>query len=344
VIVGSLALFFWRLPTLRADNQLDGLLSREASFLVNNLLFLGITFAVFWGTIYPLVAEAITNQKISVGPPYFQQVAGPLFGALMLLMGIGPLMPWRRASTDNLRRSFLVPGSGAVLGIVLLAILGIRDPFAIVGFALCLFVLGTVLQEFTRGVLARHAATADGYLTAFVNLVRRNNRRYGGYIVHLGVVLIGAGVIGSQVYQQETQATLAPGQSVTLGGYTITANGIRTITQPGMQITEGVLTANGEPIQAQKHFFDNFPQQPSSRVGLRPTITEDLYVVLAGWEGEGAAARVSIAVFINPLVSWIWAGGVLLLLGTVVTLWPAPRPVLRTALAPSPRGAVGVTP
>ena len=174
--------------------------------------------------------------------------------------------------------------------------------------------------------------------------MRRNNRRYGGYIVHLGIVLIGAGVIGSQVYQQETQATLAPGQGVTLGGYTIVAQGIQTLNPPGVRVVEGILSANGEPLRPQKQFFENFPQQPSSRVGIRSTPTEDLYVVLAGWDGEGAAARVSLAVFINPLVTWLWAGGFLLLLGTLVSMWPGPQPVVRTAPAPVPRGSVGVTP
>ena len=134
-IVGSLALFFWRLPHLRSDNQLDSLLSREASFLINNLLFLGVTFAIFWGTIYPLVAEALADQKVSVGPPYFKQVAGPLFGALVLLMGIGPLLPWRRASRDNLVNNFVIPVVGAVVGLAALAASGIRDPFAMLGFS-----------------------------------------------------------------------------------------------------------------------------------------------------------------------------------------------------------------
>src|SRR5947209_5086610 len=144
-IVGSLALFFWRLPHLRSDNQLDSLLSREASFLINNLLFLGVTFAIFWGTIYPLVAEALADQKVSVGPPYFKQVAGPLLGGVILLMGIGPLMPWRRASRDHLMNSFMLPVTGAVVGLAVLAGLGVSNPFAILGFGLCLFVLGTVL-------------------------------------------------------------------------------------------------------------------------------------------------------------------------------------------------------
>src|SRR5438128_2506107 len=134
MLVGSLGLFFWRLPQLKSENQLDSLLSRESSFLINNLLFLGIVFAIFWGTIYPLVAEAIADQKVSVGPPYFKQVAGPLLGAMLLLMGIGPLMPWRRASRQHLLNNFLIPVAGTLVGLVVLFLFGIRDPFAVLGF------------------------------------------------------------------------------------------------------------------------------------------------------------------------------------------------------------------
>jgi cytochrome c-type biogenesis protein CcmF len=344
VIGGSLWLFFWRLPRLRSDNQLDSLLSREASFLINNLLFLGIVFAIFWGTIYPLVAEAVANAKVSVGPPYFKQVAGPLLAAVILLMGIGPLMPWRRASRDHLLNNFLIPVAGAVVGLAVLLAEGIRDPFAGLGFGLCLFVLGTIVQEFARGALARHKATGENYLVALGSLVRRNNRRYGGYIVHLAMLLIGAGALASQIYQQQTQATLAPGESVTLAGYTVTAHGIDTNALPGVKVTEGVLSVNGsEEIRPAKQFFDNFPQQPSTRVGLRSTPFEDLYIVLGGWEGDGPTARVSVALFVNPLVSWIWTGGVLLLFGTAVTLWPTPAVSRRRVTAPISRGAVGAT-
>ena len=340
-IVGSLGLFFWRLPKLKSENQLDSLLSRESSFLINNLLFLGIVFAIFWGTIYPLVAEALADQKVSVGPPYFKQVAGPLLGAVLLLMGIGPLMPWRRASPEHLRNNFLMPVAGTVIGLTMLLILGVRDPFAVLGFGLCLFVLGTILQEFVRGALARHRATGESYMAALGNLVRRNNRRYGGYVVHLAILLIGAGAVGSQVYQQQAQATLAPGQSVRLAGYTITASGIQTNLEPGVKVIQGVLDVNGEDLRPAKQYFDNFPQQPSTRVGLRSTPFEDLYVVLGGWEGDGPTAKVSLAVFVNPLVSWIWAGGVLLLLGTLVTLWPAAVISARRVRARVPESAVG---
>jgi cytochrome c-type biogenesis protein CcmF len=327
---------------LRADNHLDALLSREASFLMNNLIFLGITFAIFWGTIYPLVAEAVADAKVSVGPPYFKQVAGPLLGGMLLLMGVGPLMPWRRASREHLQHTFLIPIGGVVLGLGVLVLVGVRDPLALLGFGLCLFVVGTIVQEFWRGVRARHQATGEAYIAALANLIRRNNRRYGGYIVHLAIVLIGAGVVGSQVYQQHTQATLAPGQSVSLASYTIVANGIERTNPPGVQIVEGMLSVNGQDLRPAKQTFDNFPSQPSTRVGLRSSPFEDVYVVLAGWEGDGPLARVSLAIFVNPLVSWIWTGGVLLLLGTIVTMWPAPVPVARRAAAPS-RGAVGAT-
>jgi cytochrome c-type biogenesis protein CcmF len=338
-----LVLFFRRLPALRSDNQLDGLLSREASFLLNNLIFLGIAFAIFWGTIYPLVAEAVADQKVSVGPPYFKQVAGPLLGVLLLLMGVGPLMPWRRASRENLLNNFRLPVAGTLLAEVALVAGGIRDPFALLGFGLCAFVLGTILQEFVRGALARHRATGENYASALTSLIRRNNRRYGGYVVHLAIVLIGAGAVGSQVYQQQTQAALAPGQSVALGGYTITAQGVQTTQQPGVRVVDAVLSVNGETLRAEKQYFDNFPQQPSTKVGLRSTPFEDLYVVLSDWKGDGPTAQVSLAVFVNPLVSWIWAGGVLLLLGTLITLWPAPQTSRQRASAPVPSGALGVS-
>jgi cytochrome c-type biogenesis protein CcmF len=199
-------------------------------------------------------------------------------------------------------------------------VLGVRDRFALIGFGLCLFVLGTIVQEFTRGTLARHSATGENFAAAFGNLVRRNNRRYGGYVVHVGILLIGAGVVASQVYQQEAQASLAPGESMQLGGYTIVAHGIQTTSPPGVRVVDGVLTVNGEDLRPEKQFFDNFQNQPSTRVGLRSTPVEDLYVVLAGWDGEEGNARLSLAVFVNPLVSWIWTGGLLVLLGTVISL------------------------
>src|SRR5207248_2427988 len=154
----------------------------------------------------------------------------------------------------NLRHNFLIPVAGTFVGEAALLASGIRDPFALLGFGLCLFVLGTVLQEFVRGTLARHRATDENYAAALVSLVRRNNRRYGGYIVHLAILLIGAGAVGSQVYQQQTQAALAPGQSVTLAGYTITAQGIQTTQQPGVKVVDSLLSVNGESLRPERQY------------------------------------------------------------------------------------------
>jgi len=341
-IAGSLALFFWRLPGLRSDNRLDSLLSREASFLLNNLLFLGIAFAIFWGTIYPLVAEAFTGARISVGPPYFQQVAGPLLGGILLLMGIAPLMPWRRASREHLARSFLAPVVATLGGAAVLALVGVRNVYAIIGFALCLFVLATIAQEFVRGAAARHRATGEAHFVALGRLVQRNNRRYGGYIVHLGIILIGAGVVGSHAYQQEAQGALQPGQSLQIGAYTVTASGLHSYDVPGAKVVEAPLTVNGSELRPQKVYFDNFPDQPSTKVGLQSRPLEDLYVVLASWDGDGPNARVSLSLFVNPMVSWIWLGGLVLLAGTFVSLWSAPQPSARRAPSRVPEGAVGL--
>lgn len=341
VMAGTLALFFWRLPRLRSENELDSFLSRESSFLMNNLLFVGVTFAIFWGTIYPLVAEAVAGAKITVGAPYFSEVAGPLLGVLLLLMGIGPLMPWRRATPQYLLRNFLPPIVATIICLGILVALGVRDTYAVLGFAVCLWVVATIAQEFVRGTWARHHATGEGYLTAMVTLVRRNNRRYGGYLVHLGIVMIGVGVIGSHVYQLQNQVTLTPGQSATIGSYTLTLQGLQTYAVPGSTIVEASLIAGSDIVRPQKVYFPNFEDQPSTKVGLLSTPLQDLYVVLSGFNTSGSTPQVSLSLFVNPLVSWIWAGGPMLLLGTLVAFWPAPEPVARKVLAPAPKGAVG---
>ncbi len=339
ILLGSLALFFWRLPRLRAENELDSLLSREASFLLNNLLFLGVAFAIFWGTVYPIVSEALTGSKIAVGAPYFNQVAGPLLGAMLLLMGIAPLMPWRRASRENLAHNFLAPVLAAVVGTATLAAIGVRDVYAVIGAALILFVLATLLQEFVRGTSARHRATGEPYPSALAHLVRRNNRRYGGYVVHLAIIMIGAGVIGSHTYQQQSQVSLTPGQSMSLGSYTLTFQGLNAYSIPGAQVVEADMLMGSEVLRPQKVIFQNFENQPSTKVAVRATPLEDLYVTLASWSTDGGTPRVALSVFVNPLVSWIWTGGLVFLLGTLVALWPAPEPASRSVRAVARDGA-----
>ena len=337
VTLGSLGLLLWRMPLLRSENQLESMLSREASFLLNNLLFLGITFAVFWGTIFPLVSEALQGSKLTVGPPYFNQTAGPMLLVLILLMGIGPLMPWRKTTPRHLLRSFLPPATAGAAVTLALALLGVRAPWAVVAVFVCTFTAATMLLEFTRGTAARHAAVGESYPRALLGLIRRNNRRYGGYVVHLGVVMLSLAIVASHFYQQERQVNLKPGESVEIGTYRLTFQQIRERTTPGVRIVEAPVELRVDDRPAEllfpsKSFHRHFERQPSTGVIIRSTALEDLYVVLAGWEQDGSA---SFLIFLNPLVIWLWVGGLVVLIGSFLTLWPDRVPRLAPALRPA---------
>ncbi len=340
VIVVSVGLLFWRMPTLRADRDLDSLVSREAAFLLNNLLFVAVTFAIFWGTIYPLISEAVRGVKVSVGAPYFQKVNGPILLGLVLLMGIGPLLPWRRATRRQLERAFLPPLLAALALTGGFFALGVREAPAVVGLFCCLFVLATIVAEFVQGARARRSSVGEGYATAVYALLRRNGRRYGGYIIHLGIVAIALGALGSNVYQQERQVTLAPGESAQIGRYTVQLDRRIEYTEGDRRIDEGRLTirdgerALGE-MRPNKSFYRGFENQATTSVAIRTTPAEDLYIVLTTWDSKGA----SFLLVVNPLVVWLWIGGVIVLVGTVFTMWPRPVAVPVRATAPT-RGEV----
>jgi cytochrome c-type biogenesis protein CcmF len=344
VMASTLTLLFIRLPRLRSENQLDSMLSREASFLVNNLLFLGLVFAIFWGTIFPLVSEAVQGTKITVGPPFFNQVAGPIMIALLVLMGIGPLMPWRKGRTESLVRLF----APAVLFGVLVAlgvgiVNGFDQPKALAAFGACAFTTATIVTELAKGTMARRQATGENLLLALGSLMSRNNRRYGGYVVHLGVVMIAVAVTASSMYQIEQSAQLRPGESLTIGEYHLTFNGLHERQEPGVRIVEAQLAVESGrelvgTLISDKRFYRSFERQPSTTVGIRTTPTDDLYVVLAGWEADGSA---SFIVFVNPLVIWLWLGGIVALAGSLVAMWPQPRPSLVSVGASSRGLAVG---
>ena len=211
-MIGFVLLLAWRLPLLKSENQLDAVLSRETAFLTQNVLFLVVTFAILLGTIFPMISEWVTGDKISLNAPYYNRIAGPLMLALLLLMGAAPLLAWRRSAFTTLRRNFLAPILAAVISIPVLYLLGNRTMGGFVGVAALTFVFAGILQEYIRGVRARRQATGEGMGTALVNLVRRNGRRYGGYVVHIGVLLIALGIIGDTFYQQEGQANLRRGR------------------------------------------------------------------------------------------------------------------------------------
>jgi cytochrome c-type biogenesis protein CcmF len=329
-------LILWRLPLLRSDREFESFLSRESAFLLNNLVLLGVAFAVLWGTMFPLITEGLTGSKVAVGPPFFNQVNIPIGLGLLALMGIGPVIAWRRASARNLKRNFLLPGlAGAGVGVLLFA-LGMRHVYALLTFAIGVFVLTVIVTEFWKGTRARARIEDENPVTAFLHLVRRNRRRWGGYVIHVGVVVMFMGFAGA-AFDTEVRQALVPGESVTVRSafgheYTLTYEGLST--QRGQNMWQWIalmsVARDGVPdgtITTERRLYEA-PPQPMTEVGIRSTFTEDLYVILAGLDeqvGMGTDPdfqRATFQVMVNPLVPWIWYGGLVMAVGTLIALWP----------------------
>jgi len=322
-----------RLPLLAAETKLESMVSREASFLFNNLLFVGIAFSVLWGTLFPILSELVQGTKVTVGPPFFNQVNIPLGLALLGLTGIGPLIAWRRASLPNLQRQFAVPVTVGVFTALVLLVGGMRDLYALMAIALGAFVAGTVVQEFARGARARHRQYGEGYALALGRLLGRNRRRYGGYIVHTGMVVLFIAFAG-MAFKTETEATLRPGESAVLKSpygwtYTFTHLGVSQYDALNRQVTAATLeiARDGKRLGVltteKRQHVDGLGRptfQPSTEVGIRSDLREDLYVVLAGLVNgtEQAVFRFTI----NPLVWWVWYGGMIVALGGLIVMWP----------------------
>ena len=353
ITVASATLYVTRLPLLEAEARLESTVSREASFLFNNLLFIGLAFSVLWGTLFPILSEAIRGTKITVGPPFFNQVNIPLGLALLLLTGIGPLIAWRRASVPNLQRQFAVPATTGVFVLLILLVAGMRDTGALLTFGIGGFVLATVVQEFARGTSARHRQYNESLPLALVNLLSRNRRRYGGYIVHVAMVLL-FGAFAGMAFKKETQATLRPGETATLTGpdghvYAFTHLGISQYNALNRQVTAALvdIRRDGKPIgrlrTEKRQHVDAIGRptfEPSTEVGIMSGLRVDLYVVLAGLVNgtEQAVFRFTI----NPLVWWVWFGGFVLVLGGLIVLWPGGAPVAVKSRGPRPQGGYAV--
>ena len=321
-LFGSFYLLWLRRPQLQSEHRLDAVLSRESSFLFNNLILVGMAFAVFWGTIFPILSEAVRGVKITVGPPFFNQVNIPIGLALLALTGICPLIAWRKASKKNLQRNFTIPLIAGVIAAVVLVIFGIRSMYPVLSFALSAFVLVTILLEFYRGTAARARISGRGWLAALWDLTMRNKRRYGGYIVHLGVIMIFVGITGSSAFQQEKTLTMAVGDSVSIGDYVVYYEGLEDQSDEHAQVVAARMRVekNGEMLGTlyparQKHLNHD----PVSEVAIRQTLKEDLYLILAGWDEK---QRASVKVLVIPLVAWIWIGGVVMIIGTLIALGP----------------------
>src|SRR6266849_277894 len=331
--IASVILYMNRLPLLQAEATLESMVSREASFLFNNLLLIGIAFAVLWGTLLPILTEWVVGVKYTVKGPWFTFVITPVAMALLLLMGIGPLIAWRRASIPNLRRQFAVPTTAGTFALLILLVAGMRDFWALTAVAFGAFVFGTIVQEFARGARARHRQYGEPTAIAVLQLLSRNRRRYGGYIVHVAIVLLFIAFAGMS-FKTETQATLRPGASATLESpdghlYTFTHLGIsqynalnRQVTAALVEVRRDVKAIGRIRTEKRQHVdaLGNNTFEPSTEVGIMSGLRVDLYVVLAGLVNgtEQAVFRFTI----NPLVWWVWFGGFVLVIGGLIVLWP----------------------
>jgi cytochrome c-type biogenesis protein CcmF len=340
--VASVWMLLQRLDDLRSDNRLESLFSRESVFMLNNLLFLTLAFSVLVGTVFPMASELFTGEKISVGPPWFNRVTGPQFGLLVFLMGIAPLFAWRKQAVERLGRSLWWPFAIS-LGIeVALLVGGMRNPAALFAFWLVSLVGIITLWEYSRGVMARRRAHQEPWPVALWRLTGRNRRRYGGYMIHLGVVCMALGVLGTQLYKQETQGTLTPGESMELGGFQVTYNGLRN--RPGvgdlLYTVEADLTLSrdGRVLRALQPRLELYSSRSRKIPAKRSTISEDFYIILADLPSSSDA--VPFKVYINPLVNWLWLGGLVFTWGTLVAVWPdaeaGRRAVGRQVVSPTP--------
>jgi cytochrome c-type biogenesis protein CcmF len=339
VLLTAGGLVAYRLPELRTSGTIESFFSREAAFLFNNLILVGIAFAVFWGTVFPVLSEWVRGVKITVGPPFFNRVNAPLGLVLLVLMGIGPVIAWRRATPRNLWRAFAWPVGAALVAGVVLLVGGIPFGGAWFAFVGGVFALGTVVQEFWRGVRARQAMLHESAPRALGRLVGKNRRRYGGYIIHVGIVSIFIGIAASSVFRIEAQQTMKAGDEMRVGRYTLRYDRIESQENGHVARTAAVLPVfvDGRQIDTlmpEKRFYKK-PKQPTTEVANRSTLREDLYVVLGSYDPQ--TQLVTIQAYVNPLVVWIWFGGLILALGTAVAVWPTAAE--REVRVVAPRGA-----
>ena len=324
MLIFSFGFVIYRMPLLRARNELDSWLSREAAFLFNNWILLFCALFVLFATMFPTLSEAITGERITVGPPFFNQWMIPIGLTLLLLTGIGPLLAWRKSTIVNLRDQFLFPTlCGLLIGGVTIA-LGVRLWSSGLCFAFGGFVVGTITQEFWRGGRVRQQTTGTDLFTALIGLVGRNKRRYGGYIIHVAIVLLFLGFAGGG-FKHEESALLKPGEEVRIGDYVIRHDSLAVTDDGRKQMVTANMTVLRNGVELTKlyparWFFRKHEDQPTTEVAIRRSIAEDLYVVMPQFDASQQSANVEITV--NPLVNWVWIGFGLLAFGTLIALLP----------------------
>ncbi len=325
LIGGTAYLILDRLDYLRSEARLESVVSRESAFLFNNLILLASCFAVLWGTLFPVISEAFTGEKISVDAPFFNRVNVPIGLFLLFLTGVGPLIAWRRSSLESLKRAFLWPSLGGLVTAVILVAAGVRHFYAVMSLALCVFVAWTIFQEFYKGSRAIRSRTGKNWLAAAVELTHRNTRRYGGYIVHMGVVLMFIGFTGAAFNRHKT-VEVNVGDHFEIGRYELRVTDINS----GENANYAWSSAEVEVLQdgrvidrmyPEKRFYKS-SRQGTSEVAIRRRLHEDLYLNFAGLSEDGENKAV-IQAYVFPLVTWIWVGFWVLMVGTLICLIPS---------------------
>lgn len=335
----SFGFLIYRLPLLRARNELDSWASREAAFLANNWILLFSAFFVLFATMYPTLSEAVRGERLTVGPPFFNKWMLPVGLVLLLLTGIGPLLAWRKSTVSNLVQQFLWPVSAAVVTGAAFVAAGVRAWASGICFALCAWVLMTIVQEFVRGARVRKQTTGTDLFTALVGLFGRSRRRYAGYIVHLGIVLMFFGFAG-EGFKKEIDINMKPGQETTVGAFTVRHDALRVTSDAQKQMITGHVTVSeaGKALGSMapaKWFFEKRPDEPTTEVAIRRAVGEDLYIVLAGFDVADQSAFYKVTV--NPLVNWVWFGLGIMVIGCIIAMLP--ESMFAVAMAKLPEGA-----
>jgi len=368
-LVFAFALFLWRMPQMKSDRNMESFMSREASFLVNNFLFLSVMAVTLWGVLFPLFSDFARDVSVSVSAPYFDRANGPVLLGIVAMMGIGPLLPWRKASARSLKQWFVLPIIVLIVTVVILVVLGVQRPVAIFSFGVVAFVAASIVEEWWRGTAARHRS-GDNWALAWWRLINGNRPRHGGYIVHISILMLGLGIIGTNFYQQRTDGAIGLGESLIIDNYRVEYVDRGDASRPdriaqwaemsvyqidpedyrqeidfaraqgstGFTLKDSTRRPNDEmidTIEPWHGFYLDF-NMASVRSGIRSTVVEDLYVIPRDFLSDG---RVSLAVSINPLAWWLWASGPFFIIGTMVALWPQPAVEKRTArssLKPNP--------
>jgi cytochrome c-type biogenesis protein CcmF len=338
VISVAMLVYRWNRGELKDDHQFVNLLSRESLFVLNNIIFVLLALAIFWGSFgAPIVSNLFANEEITLGIEYYHLVTPPLFVAMYILMGIAPLSAWGITSLSRLGKALIVPGVLTLALVLLIMIVEhTADPMALFAYGVVSLAGFVALYETYRGAAARRQSLGENWMQAVLALYQRNRRRYGGYLVHLGITVIGIGVVGSTIFQQETQQTLSVGESIDFAGYTMRYDGFtEAVAEDGrlMEIADVVVQRDGQFLAHLRPRHDIYPNanpdQPGQNMtiaGAYSTLEADFYVLLVGWEPTTQDSA-TFKVYVNPLVNLIWWGGLILILGTFVSAWPHEKPL-----------------